>query len=98
MIERLKNKLFKNKIMDKKFVIGDRAKNEWVKVLNTQKEQLDFTTSLAEALQYDAEEIAASELQILQETGFYTDLSVYYIQDNNAYIEGERDNYHPVNA
>ena len=33
---------------------------------------------------------------IIQLTGYFTDLSIYLVQDGKAYIAGERDNYHPV--
>ena len=33
--------------MGKKFVIGDRLKDEWISVLDTEKKKLEFTNHLA---------------------------------------------------
>ena len=35
--------------MSKKFVIGDRLKDEWISVLDTEKKKLEFTNHLASA-------------------------------------------------
>ena len=35
--------------MSKKFVIGDRLKDEWISVLDTDKKKLEFTNHLASA-------------------------------------------------
>ena len=32
--------------MSKKFVIGDRTKDEWISVLDTEKKKLEFTNHL----------------------------------------------------
>ena len=33
--------------MSKKFVIGDRLKDEWISVLDTEKKKLEFTNHLS---------------------------------------------------
>ena len=35
--------------MSKKFVIGDRVKDEWISVLDPEKKKLEFTNHLASA-------------------------------------------------
>ena len=35
--------------MSKKFIIGDRLKDEWISVLDTEKKKLEFTNHLASA-------------------------------------------------
>ena len=42
--------------MSKKFVIGDRLKDEWISVLDTEKKKLEFTNHLASAKEYLLEE------------------------------------------
>ena len=44
--------------MGKKFVIGDRLKDEWISVLDTEKKKLEFTNHLATAKEYLKEEDA----------------------------------------
>ena len=34
--------------MSKKFVIGDRTKDEWISVLDTEKKKLEFTNHLSQ--------------------------------------------------
>ena len=36
--------------MSKKFIIGDRLKDEWISVLDTEKKKLEFTNHLATSL------------------------------------------------
>ena len=55
--------------MSKKFVIGDRLKDEWISVLDTEKKKLEFTNHLASAKEYLLEEDAQINLQKIQETG-----------------------------
>ena len=50
----------------KKFVIGDRLKDEWISVLDTEKKKLEFTNHLASAKEFNDEELAKSQLKELQ--------------------------------
>jgi len=79
--------------MSKKFVIGDRLKDEWISVLDTENKQLEFTNHLASAKEYMAEEEAKSKLKTIQETGYFADLQVYMKEDNKAFKPGERDTF-----
>lgn len=81
--------------MSKKFVIGDRLKDEWISVLDTEKKQLEFTNHLASAKEYLLEEDAQINLQKIQETGYFSDLQIYMKEDNKAYKVGERDSFQP---
>jgi len=80
--------------MAKKFVIGDRVKDEWISVLNTEKKKLEFTNHLASAKEYSQEESAAADLKELQTTGYFGDLMVYMKEDGKAYKADERDSFH----
>ena len=40
----------------KKFVIGDRLKDEWISVLDTEKKKLEFTNHLASAKEFNDEQ------------------------------------------
>ena len=80
-------------VMSKKFVIGDRLKDEWVSVLDTENKKLEFTNHLASAKEYIAEEEAKKNLVVLQETGYFSDLQVYMKEDNKAYKPDERDSF-----
>ena len=77
------------------FIIGDRLKNEWVKVLNTESKQLDFSSELAEAKEYDDEATARQQLAKLRETGYFSDLQVYVRENDKAIKLEERDFYQP---
>ena len=77
--------------MSKKFVIGDRVKDEWISVLDTEKKKLEFTNHLASAKEYVLEEDAQIHLQNIQETGYFSDLQIYLKEDNKAYKIDERD-------
>ena len=77
--------------MSKKFVIGDRVKDEWISVLDTEKKKLEFTNHLASAKEYILEEDAQIHLQQIQETGYFSDLQIYLKEDNKAYKINERD-------
>ena len=77
--------------MSKKFVIGDRVKDEWISVLDTEKKKLEFTNHLASAKEYILEEDAQIHLQQIQETGYFSDLQIYLKDDNQAYQIDERD-------
>ena len=70
--------------MSKKFVIGDRLKDEWISVLDTEKKKLEFTNHLA---------TAKENLAKLQETGYFSDLQIYMKEDNKAYKPDERDSF-----
>ena len=77
--------------MSKKFVIGDRVKDEWISVLDTEKKKLEFTNHLASAKEYILEEDAQIHLQQIQETGYFSDLQIYLKDDNKASKIDERD-------
>ena len=77
--------------MSKKFVIGDRSKDEWISVLDTDKKKLEFTNHLASAKEYLLEEDAQMNLQKIQETGYFSDLQIYLKEDNKAYKMNETD-------
>ena len=77
--------------MSKKFVIGDRLKDEWISVLDTDKKKLEFTNHLASAKEYLLEEDAQFNLQKIQETGYFSDLQIYLKEDNKAYKINESD-------
>ena len=79
--------------MSKKFIIGDRLKDEWISVLDTEKKKLEFTNHLATAKEYLKEEEAKENLQKLQETGYFSDLQIYMKEDNKAYKIDERDSF-----
>lgn len=79
--------------MAKKFVIGDRVKDEWISVLDTEKKKLEFTNHLASAKEYSQEESAAADLKELQTTGYFGDLMVYMKEDGKAYKADERDSF-----
>ena len=77
--------------MSKKFVIGDRLKDEWISVLDTEKKKLEFTNHLASAKEYLAEEDAKANLKAIQETGYFSDLQIYMKEDNKDFKIDERD-------
>ena len=77
--------------MSKKFVIGDRLKDEWISVLDTEKKKLEFTNHLASAKEYLLEEDAQFNLQKIQETGYFSDLQIYLTEENKAYKINETD-------
>ena len=77
--------------MSKKFVIGDRLKDEWISVLDTDKKKLEFTNHLASAKECRLEEDAQICLQKIQETGYFSDLQIYMKEDNKAYKIDEND-------
>ena len=77
--------------MSKKFVIGDRSKDEWISVLDTEKKKLEFTNHLASAKEYLLEEDAQFNLQKIQETGYFSDLQIYLTEENKAYKINETD-------
>ena len=75
----------------KKFVIGDRLKDEWISVLDTEKKKLEFTNHLASAKEFNDETVAKSQLQEIQTSGYFSDLQIYVLDNNKAYKPGERD-------
>ena len=79
--------------MGKKFVIGDRLKDEWISVLDTEKKKLEFTNHLASAKEYLQEEDAQYNLAEIQKTGYFSDLQIYMKEDNKAYKIDERDSF-----
>ena len=79
--------------MSRKFVIGDRQKNEWISVLDTEKKKLEFTNQLANAQEYLEEEDAQINLAEIQETGYFSELQIYVKQDDKAYKINECDSF-----
>jgi hypothetical protein len=79
--------------MSKKFVIGDRLKDEWISVLDTERKKLEFTNHLASAKEYLKEEEAKQQLAKIQETGYFSDLQVYITENNKAFKQDERDSF-----
>ena len=77
----------------KKFVIGDRLKDEWISVLDTENKKLEFTNHLASAKEFTDEEFAKAQLKDLQTTGYFSDLQIYVLDNNKAYKPGERDSF-----
>ena len=77
--------------MTKKYVIGDRVKDEWISVLDTEMKKLEFTNHLASAKEYNNEETAKSQLKELQTTGYFSDLQIYLKEENKAFKPNEQD-------
>ena len=77
--------------MSKKFVIGDRLKDEWISVLDPDKKKLEFTNHLASAKEYLVETEARQQLKAIQETGYFSDLQIYMTENNKAYKIDEND-------
>ena len=85
--------IYKRINMSKKFVIGDRTKDEWISVLDRANKKLEFTNHLASAKEFKGFEDTKAELKGLQdETGYFQDLQVYIKdEDNKAHRPDERD-------
>ncbi len=80
--------------MSKKFIIGDRGKDEWISVLDTVNKKLEFTNHIASAKEFKGFEATKEELRKLQETGYFSDLQVYIKEENGkAYRPDESDAY-----
>lgn len=77
----------------KKFVIGDRLKDEWISVLDTENKKLEFTNHLASAKEFTDEAYATAQLRELQTTGYFSDLQIYVLDNNKAYKPDERDSF-----
>ena len=77
--------------MGRKFVIGNRLKEEWISVLDTEKKEIGFTSYLVNALEYLQEEDAQINLAEIQETGYFGDLQIYLKKDNKALLISEQD-------
>lgn len=80
--------------MSKKFLIGDRTKDEWISVLDTENKKLEFTNHLASAKEFKGLENTKEELKKLQDQtgGYFQDLQVYVLgEDNKAHRPDERD-------
>ena len=79
--------------MSKKFVIGDRTKDEWISVLDRANKKLEFTNHLASAKEFKVFEDTKAEQKGLHEhTGYFHDLQVYVLgEDNKAHRPDERD-------
>ena len=80
--------------MSKKFVIGDRTKDEYISVLDRANKKLEFTNHLASAKEFlKGFEDTKAELKALQEeTGYFQDLQVFVLgEDNKAHRPDERD-------
>ena len=80
--------------MSKKFLIGDRTKDEWISVLDTENKKLEFTNHLASAKEFKGFEDTKTALKKLQEqtSGYFEDLQVYVLgEDGKAHRPDERD-------
>jgi len=82
--------------MSKTFIIGDREKNEWISIFNESEKQMSFCNEMSKAKSYATPNEAKVELEQMQKTGYFTDLSVYLLEDGKAYIAGERDSFQPI--
>jgi hypothetical protein len=71
--------------MGSKFVIGNRLKDEWIALLDTDKKLLEFTNRLANAQEYLQEEDAQISLAEIQKSGYFSDLQIYLKEDNKAF-------------
>ena len=76
--------------MGDKFVIGNRLKEEWIAVLDTDKKILEFTSNLVKAQEYQLEEDAQMNLAEIQKSGYFSDLQIYIKNNNRAYRLDER--------
>ena len=76
--------------MGEKFVIGNRLKEEWIAVLDTDKKILEFTSNLVKAQEYQLEEDAQKNLAEIQKSGYFSDLQIYIKDNNRAYRIDER--------
>ena len=76
--------------MGDKFVIGNRLKDEWIAVLDTDKKILEFTSNLVKAQEYQLEEDAQMNLAEIQKSGYFSDLQIYIKDNNRAYRIDER--------
>lgn len=76
--------------MGDKFVIGNRLKEEWIAVLDTDKKILEFTSNLVKAQEYQLEEDAQMNLAEIQKSGYFSDLQIYIKDNNRAYRIDER--------
>lgn len=79
--------------MSKKFIIGDRTKDEWISILDRANKKLEFTNHIASAKEFHGFEATKDELKALQEeTGYFQDLQVYVKdEDGKAYRPNESD-------
>jgi len=71
--------------MGSKFVIGNRLKDEWIALLDTDMKLLEFTKRLANAQEYLQEEDAQISLAEIQKSGYFSDLQIYLKEDNKAF-------------
>ena len=76
--------------MGEKFVIGNRLKEEWIAVLDTDKKILEFTSNLVKAQEYQLEEDAQMNIAEIQKSGYFSDLQIYIKDNNRAYRIDER--------
>lgn len=74
--------------MKKKFVIGDRTKDEYISVLDIEKKKLEFTNHIGSAKEFMGFEETKATLRKLQdETGGYLDdLQVYIKRTHGSFI------------
>ena len=77
--------------MGRKFVIGNRLKDEWISLLDTEKKMLAFTNRLINAQEYPQEEDAQISLAEIQKTGYFSDLQIYLKVEDKAYRIDERE-------
>ena len=77
--------------MAKTFVIGDRLKDEWISVLDTENKKLKFASHLAAAKEYVKEEDATADLNTIRQTGYFEDLQVFVKDGDLAQKIDDRD-------
>ena len=79
--------------MSKKYLIGDRTKDEWISVLDTENKKLEFTNHIATAKEFKGFEETKALLKELQDTtGYFYDLQVYVLgEDGKDHRHDERE-------
>ena len=66
--------------MSKTFIIGDREKNEWISVFSENEKTMAFCNEMSKAKTFATPNEAKEELEQMQKTGYFTDLSVYLLE------------------
>jgi hypothetical protein len=77
--------------MAKTFVIGDRLKDEWISVLDTENKKMKFAFHLAAAKEYERKEDAIADLNTIRQTGYFEDLMVFAKDGDMARNLDDRD-------
>jgi len=79
--------------MAKTFVIGDRLKDEWISILDTENKKMKFAFHLAAAKEYETEEAATADLNAIRQTGYFEDLMVFVKDGDVARNPKDREPY-----